>query len=166
MSRTDGASERRSDNRPALKLKRRPIIKSSLPTSPRLRRTGREGMFSAPERATEISASPASLSRPSGTGCETHKRLSKFQSSIIAGIRLHRGIHPSRHDGSCRSAERLTIAPSFRDPCRRNDRPTTRSCGVAMPAATVVRAAFPRARVAVDVAVVVGIDVPVVPCDQ
>jgi hypothetical protein len=53
VSRTDGASERRSDNRPALQLQRRPIIKPSLPTSPRLRRAGRDGTFSVPKRAKQ-----------------------------------------------------------------------------------------------------------------
>ena len=44
---------------PALKLKRWPIIKASLPTSLRLRRAGRDGMFSLPKRATCTAASNA-----------------------------------------------------------------------------------------------------------
>ena len=64
------ASERGFENRPALKLKRRPIFKPSLPTSRRLRQAGRDGAAGGDARATMWDGRP----RPS----DCRKRLGKL----------------------------------------------------------------------------------------
>jgi len=55
------------NSRPVLKLKRRPIIKASLPTSPRLRRAGRDGMFSVCKHANMTSNAPAEFGDEPGS---------------------------------------------------------------------------------------------------